>query len=80
MTSTGIERKLDELGRVVIPKEIRNSLNLPTGAPLFIHVEGSRIILEKSAGTCTMCGATAGVKVISGKGICDDCINIIKQA
>ncbi|MBQ2676876.1 MAG: AbrB/MazE/SpoVT family DNA-binding domain-containing protein [Clostridia bacterium] len=79
MAFTGIERRLDELGRVVIPKELRNSLNIPTGTPLAIYVEGSRIILEKSAGTCAICGSSENVKEFGGKGICEHCIEKIKS-
>lgn len=80
MASTGVERKLDELGRVVIPKEIRNNLTIPTGTPLLIYVEGNRIILEKSAGACAICGNTQDVKDINGKGVCSNCVAEIKQA
>ncbi|WP_059103936.1 AbrB/MazE/SpoVT family DNA-binding domain-containing protein [Shouchella shacheensis] len=47
MKSTGIVRKLDQLGRIVIPKELRNMLNIEIKAPLAILVDGDQIILEK---------------------------------
>ena len=46
MKSTGIIRKLDELGRVVIPIELRNKFNISEKDPIEIYVEGSNIILK----------------------------------
>ena len=80
MLSTGMERPVDELGRIVIPKEIRRSFGLETGTRLAISVDGNRIILEKSAGTCAICGATEDVKVVDGKGLCAYCIEKIKKS
>ena len=80
MLSTGMERPVDELGRIVIPKEIRRSFGLETGTRLAISVDGNRIILEKSAGTCEICGATEDVKVVDGKGLCASCIEKIKKS
>ncbi len=78
MASTGVERKLDELGRVVIPKEIRRNLTIPEGTPLLIYVEGNKIILEKSQGTCAICGSVEGIEDVGGKSVCRKCINEIK--
>ena len=47
MKSTGIVRRIDDLGRIVIPKEIRRTLDLPEGTPMEISVDGSKIILQK---------------------------------
>ena len=47
MKSTGIVRKLDHLGRIVLPKELRRTLDLPEGAPMEIFVDGNRIVLRK---------------------------------
>ena len=44
---TGIIRRIDDLGRVVIPKEIRNKLNIKEGDPLEISVEGDKVCFEK---------------------------------
>lgn len=79
MAFTGVERKLDELGRVVIPKEIRNNLTIPEGTPLLIYVEGNKIILEKGSSACAVCGSTDNVSDISGKGVCASCIAKIKE-
>lgn len=47
MKSTGIVRRLDDLGRIVIPKELRRTLHLPDGAPMEICTDGSKIVLQK---------------------------------
>lgn len=58
MKSTGIVRRIDDLGRVVIPKELRRTLAIREGDPLEIHVDGGRIILTKyiEGGRCPTCG------------------------
>ncbi|AKR13261.1 MULTISPECIES: AbrB/MazE/SpoVT family DNA-binding domain-containing protein [Bacillus] len=71
MKSTGIVRKIDELGRVVIPKETRRTLNIHEKDPLEIFVEGDAIILQKyiSHGTCPITGeiSARNVKLAGGK-------------
>ncbi len=47
MKSTGIVRRIDSLGRIVLPKELRRVLHLPEGTPMEISVDGSKIILHK---------------------------------
>jgi len=80
MASIGIERKLDELGRVVIPKEFRNSLNIHVGTSLSISVEGSKVIIQKSSGVCSICGESKNIRTINGKnGICPSCVSTIQS-
>jgi len=55
MKSTGIVRKVDELGRIVIPKEIRRTMDLPEGTPLENLVNGNMVILRKYAPGCSVC-------------------------
>lgn len=58
MKSTGIVRGIDNLGRIVLPKELRNSLKLGKDARLEIFVDGDTILLKKyrPTGTCDFCG------------------------
>ena len=79
MTATGIERKLDELGRVVLPKSLRRTMQLETGTPMRIYVEGNRVILEKGALECALCGTTQDIVEIGSRVICTGCINTIKK-
>ncbi len=78
MTNTGIQREIDNLGRITLPMELRNALAIPAGTPLAIHLEGNRIILEKAGNYCTLCGSSEDVKSVQGKGICASCIETIK--
>lgn len=79
MASTGVQRSLDELGRITLPKEIRRHLSIPTGTPLLIHVEGNKIILEKSSAACAICGSIDDVREFNGKGVCYHCIEQIRS-
>ena len=78
--STGIERRIDELGRIVVPAEIRRTLNLPVGALMNITLEGKRIILEKSKNTCSLCSSESNLTKVAGNELCADCIAKIKKA
>lgn len=75
MKSTGIIRKLDELGRVVIPIELRNKFNLSEKDPLEIYVDGSNIILKKYEINCIFCGKSENLKEFKDKQICSSCLN-----
>jgi transcriptional pleiotropic regulator of transition state genes len=78
MKSTGIVRKGDELGRVVLPIELRRTLNINEKDALEIYVDGASIILKKYEPGCIFCG-TLTDKVYQGKHICSNCISNIKQ-
>ncbi len=79
MKTTGIQRKIDGLGRVVIPMEIRNKLNISQNDPLEIHVEGTSIVIRKDEPTCTFCGGTKNVIEYKDKKICEKCLKEIKS-
>ena len=53
MKNTGIVRRLDDLGRIVIPKEIRKTMNITTGEPIEIYVEKDALILKKYSKNCS---------------------------
>lgn len=71
--STGIIRKVDELGRIVIPMELRNKLDILEKDPLEIFVEGSSIILKKYNPNCIFCGNSKDLYVYNDKLICAKC-------
>lgn len=71
--STGILRKVDELGRIVIPMELRNKLNIEERDPLEIFVDGSSIILKKYSSSCTFCGSEKDLVTFNDKLICSKC-------
>lgn len=79
MKSTGIVRKVDELGRVVLPIELRRTLNIDIKDSLEIYVENDSIILKKYEPSCIFCGSSEGVKEFKGKNICNACYEEIKK-
>ena len=79
MKATGVLRKIDGLGRIVIPMEMRNKLDISTNDPLEIHVEGSQIVLKKYDPDCTFCGSTKNVTEFKGKNVCENCIKEISK-
>ena len=79
MKATGILRKIDGLGRIVIPMEIRNKLEIAENDPLESHVEGSSIVLRKYEPDCTFCGSSRNVVEYKGKNVCEKCISELKN-
>lgn len=79
MKSTGIVRKVDELGRVVIPIELRRTMSIAERDALEIFVEGSHIILKKYEPACIFCGQAKDVQNFKGKNICPKCIEEMKD-
>lgn len=78
MKSTGIVRKLDELGRIVIPKEVRHSLNISEKDPIEIYVSGETIILKKVEKNCILCSSVNELIEYKNKLICHRCIEKLK--
>ena len=78
MKDTGIKRKIDDLGRIVIPAELREHFDIKEGDKLEISTDGSRIILQKVGTPCVFCNATDNVTFFAEKLICADCIAKIK--
>ena len=79
MKSTGIVRKVDELGRIVLPKELRRTLNIDPRDALEIYVDGNMIILKKYEPACIFCGNAGDVIVYKDKNICNDCLRELKK-
>lgn len=81
MKSTGIVRKVDELGRVVIPIELRRCLNIEEKDALEIYTDSDRIILRKyePSCACVFCGNADEVKNFRGKNVCHECIEAMTQ-
>lgn len=79
MKSTGIVRRVDELGRVVIPIELRRTLDIAEKDALEIYVDGEQIILKKYEPACIFCGQAKDVIQYKGKNICTKCLEEIKE-
>ena len=77
MKSTGIVRKVDELGRIVLPIELRRTLNIEVKDALEIYVYDNTIMLKKYEPACVFCGSADGVVDFKGKNICEHCIKEI---
>lgn len=79
MKSTGIIRRVDELGRVVIPMEIRNQFNIVEKDPIEIYVKGSCIVLKKYEPNCIFCGNTKNLVEYKDKLVCDKCTSLLNS-
>lgn len=80
MKSTGIVRKVDGLGRVVLPKELRRTLGVDRKDSMEIYVDGEQIILKKYQPACIFCDNATDVVNFMGKNICSDCLKLINEA
>ena len=74
MKSTGIVRKVDELGRIVLPIELRRTLDISEKDTLEIFVEGASIVLKKYRATCIFCDSARDITIFKGKNICPKCL------
>ena len=79
MKSTGIIRKVDELGRIVLPIELRRTLDIAERDALEIYVEGSSVILKKYKPSCIFCDASRDISEFKGKNVCPKCLKELKQ-
>ena len=74
MKSTGIVRKVDELGRIVLPIELRRTLDINEKDPLEIFVDGGSIILKRYEPACIFCNDARDIINYKGRNICPNCI------
>lgn len=79
MKSTGMVRPVDELGRIVLPKELRRSLSINPRDSVEIFTDGDRIVLQKYEPACIFCGNADHIVYYEGKRICSDCLAKIKS-
>ena len=79
MKSTGIVRKVDELGRIVLPIELRRTLGIEEKDRIEIFVDGESIILRKYQPACIFCDNAKDIINYKGKNICPDCIRAMRE-
>ncbi len=79
MKATGIVRKVDELGRIVLPIEIRRTLDIAIKDAIEIFVDDEHIILKKYEPACVFCGNARDVKKINNKNVCGNCVKEISK-
>ena len=74
MKSTGIIRKVDELGRIVLPIRMRRILDIAERDEVELYLDGDKIVLCKCEASCVFCGSTTGLVSYEGKHVCMECI------
>jgi transcriptional pleiotropic regulator of transition state genes len=79
MKSTGVVRKVDELGRIVLPIEIRKVLDIKQKDAIEIFTDEDKIILQKYQPACIFCNNTDDVLYFGGKRICAECVKQLKE-
>ncbi len=78
MKSTGMVRKVDELGRIVLPAEIRQNMDINVRDALEIFTDEGRIVLQKYEPSCVFCTNVDGITLYKNKRICADCLAALK--
>lgn len=79
MKSVRITRKVDELGRIVIPSEIRKHLDVEPGTDLEVELRGEEVVLRKAVDACRLCGSESGLYRLDDCYVCADCIKRISE-
>lgn len=79
MKATGIVRKVDELGRIVLPIELRRTLGIAERDPLEIYVDGDAIVIKKYQAVCVFCGSGHDTVKFKDKCICPECLKGIAE-
>lgn len=75
MKATGIIRRVDDLGRIVLPKELRQTMGIRAGDPMEIYTDADNIILRKYVPGCAFCGSVNDIRYIHGTPVCNICAN-----
>lgn len=78
-TGTGVGRKVDDLGRFVLPAELRRSFDIREGDVLDISTDDDRIILAKRRNACTFCGAHEPLRAFREHQVCTLCLTELKR-
>ena len=79
MKSTGMVRKVDELGRIVLPKELRKAMGIEIRDALEIFTDNERIILQKYQPSCIFCNNADDVVYFQDKRVCKECLSKLKS-
>lgn len=79
MKSTGVVRRVDELGRIVLPKELRTVLGIDVKDSIEIFTDNDKIILQKYQPTCIFCSNANDTIYFNNKRVCAECIEKLKS-
>jgi transcriptional pleiotropic regulator of transition state genes len=77
--ATGVSRKVDDLGRIVLPAEIRRSFDIREGDMIEIGVDQDSIVLHKRRNSCTFCGGSEGLRTYREHPVCTSCLAELKR-
>ncbi len=80
MKATGIVRRIDELGRIVLPIELRRNLSLEVHDPVEIFLDGDSIVLRRYESSCVFCGETRNLVAFRGKQLCGACVRQLRES
>lgn len=79
MKATGIVRNIDNLGRIVIPIELRKRLNIDIKDPVEVFMDKDSIVIKKYNPECMFCGSLENITEYKGKKVCESCLNEVKE-
>ncbi|MGI6184767.1 MAG: AbrB/MazE/SpoVT family DNA-binding domain-containing protein [Candidatus Fimadaptatus sp.] len=79
MRDSGIVRRVDNLGRIVIPMEMRRALSIEIHDPMEIFMDGDSIVLRRKRMSCSLCGAKDALHKLDDKFLCESCVKRIKS-
>ena len=79
MKATGIVRNADNLGRIVIPIELRKRLNIDIKDPVEVFMDKDSIVIKKYNPECMFCGSLENITEYKGKKVCESCLNEVKE-
>ncbi len=79
MKVTGIVRRIDELGRIVLPSELRKTMEMNVGDSVEIFVDGNKVVLKKYQPACMFCGSTDETVMYKDKLVCKECIEVLNK-
>lgn len=74
MRATGITRRLDKLGRITLPMELRRSMEIGDSDLLEVFVEGNNIVMQKVERGCMLCGQVKDTVAFKAKRVCRNCL------
>lgn len=77
--ATGVSRKVDDLGRIVLPAELRRSFDIREGDHVEIAVEDDHIVLSKRRSLCTFCGSGEALRAFREHQVCGNCLSELKR-
>jgi transcriptional pleiotropic regulator of transition state genes len=80
MSDTGIVRRVDDLGRIVLPMELRRTLGINVKDPMSISVDGERIIVTKHHDSCVVCGSIEDIVRVKDRAMCRGCVAAVRAA